>query len=233
MACIFCRQIAEAGKQHVFGDLRRQNGARWQAGSVCASCRGGWIGRLEAAIEPWILNVETDADIQRFQAEDRRLIFARWALTTACLLDRTGRLRKIGRDIPAQLFHQQHALPDNIHVLAGFHKGPDSSLFNYNQRNWWTEYPLGVRCEEPDCGPDGKFKLAFAVDRLMVLVAGVPSPHLELVIGTGVHVPIWPATTIRLQQWFYPLRTGMGAEEKLRNFSDLVAVAHAGKLNGT
>jgi hypothetical protein len=190
------------------------------------------MSTLEASVTPWILSVQTKADLARFQEDDRRLTFARWALKTACVLDQVGGMGEIGPEIPERLFKQQNSLPDNVHVLIAFHDWPDSTLFAFNQRNRWTKYPLHVQCPEPDCDSDGRFfKVAFAINRLMVLVVGVPSPHFHLVIGTGVHVPIWPERTIQLHHWFYTLRTeGVDPHEALRNFSDLVAAAHAGRM---
>jgi len=190
------------------------------------------MSTLEATVAPWILGVRTKTDLAWFQESDRRLVFARWAIKTACVLDQIGGMGEVSPEISLHLFEEQFSLPEDVHVLIGFHDWPDSSLFTFNQRNRWTEYPLSVLCSDPNCDRRGKFfKVAFAIDRLMVLVVGVPSPHFQLVIGTGVHVPIWPECTIRLHHWYYPLRTdGVDPEEALRNFSDLVAAAHAGRM---
>jgi hypothetical protein len=190
------------------------------------------MSALEAAVAPWILSVKGSADLALFQEDDRRLAFARWALKTACVLDRVGGMGEIGPEISSALFKQQDALPDNINVLVGFHDWTSPTLFSFNQRNQWTRYPLTIPCPDPNCNPDGRsFKVAFAINRLMVLVVGVPDPHFHLVIGTGTHVPIWPNRNIPLHYWFHSLRTeGVDPEKALSNFSDLVAVAHGGRM---
>lgn len=210
--------------------LRVRKGGGLQTSAVCQACHRGWIGALEAAVAPWIVEVEQRGDVARLQAGDRRLIFARWAVQLACLVDAARRPREICECTPAQLFQQPEAVPGHIHVLATLHPCPNTAIVR-NRRNLWMEYPLGIRCEEPDCRSEGKFKVAFGVGRLLVVVAGLPSPHLRLVLGKGLHLPIWPGETALLQQGFYPLLfSGVGAEEALRHCSDLVGLAHAGKM---
>jgi hypothetical protein len=187
---------------------------------------------LEAAVVPWILDVNSKADLLRFREAVRRLTFARWAVKTACIIDKAGGLGEIPASIPFELFRGQDRVPENVTVFVGFHDWAQSTLLTFNQRNRWTHYPLDQICRDASCKPDGVFfKVAFAVERLMVLVAAVPSRHFEHVIGRGVHVPIWPSLEVKCCHWFYSMRIeGCGADEALQNFSDLFAVSHGGRM---
>lgn len=191
------------------------------------------MSALEASVLPWILKVNSKEDLQHFQDASRRLTFARWAVKTACVIDHIGGMHEIPCSISSQLFEAADSIPDNVRVLIGFHDWPVLTRFTFNQRNRWTHYPLYQDCRDPECSVDGMFfKVAFAVERLMVLVVGTPSAHFYPVIGSGVHVPIWPDGKINNQHWAYSMKIeGCNAEEALRNFSDLFAIAHAGRMH--
>ena len=65
----------------------------------------------------------------------------------------------------------------------------------------------------------------------MVLVAAVPSNDFQLVIGTGIYVPIWPSAKIDLHHWYYLMRLeGLAPPAALKNFSDLLAVSRDGRM---
>jgi hypothetical protein len=257
--CLFCRQKAQRGKEHVFSDalLKDLNAGReillferrafsddaleearkhsydsFQAGGICKSCSEGWMSALEGAVLAWLSEVRSKQDLLAFQDAKRRLTFARWAVKTACVIDHIGGMWKIPCDVPWQLFQAQDAIPENVKVLIGFHDAAEPTGLTFNQRNRWTFYPVHQHCKDPECRMDGMFfKVAFAVERLMVLVVGTPSTHFCPVIGTALHVPIWPELSVSNHHWFYSMSVdGCNAEEALRNFSDLFAVAHGGRM---
>src|SRR5437868_772775 len=127
------------------------------------------------------------------------------------MLDRVGGLNEIPREVPLRLYQEPNSLPS----VSG-----------------WTAYPLYETCQDADSEPNGiLFKVAFAVERLMVLVAGVPSSHCHKVIGTGTHIATWPELEIKHHHWFFSMRTeDASIDEALRNFSDLLAMAHSGRM---
>lgn len=59
----------------------------------------------------------------------------------------------------------------------------------------------------------------------------MPSKEFELVVGTGVHVPIWPTTNVVCHHSYRSMRLeGRIPPEALESFSDLLAVALHGQM---
>jgi hypothetical protein len=258
VVCLFCGERSPRGKEHVFADTllqaleagqrtieiekrsvedntledaRKHTFDSFRCGGICTRCNNTWMSELENAVKPWILSIASKPDLLTLQDPARKLTFSRWALKTACIIDHISAMNEIGFDIAQQLLKPE-GVPAHVSVLVGYHEFPFRVFFRLNQRNRWTEYPLNHSCESPDCKKEGPwFKVAFGIERLMVAVAGVPSDHYKLVIGGGVHVPIWPVTKIELYHRPYSMRIETGDPVTcLQNFSDLLAVSHAGRM---
>ena len=255
--CFFCGRYDTRGLEHVFADTwlrefqagqerividRHEFGTdtlentrthtfdSFLCGDVCEKCNSGWMRSLEDTVKPWIRGITSKADLSALQDPIRQMPFSRWALKTACVIDRLGGLSQIPADIPRQLT-ESRGLPSNVHVLIGWHPSEYRSLFSLNQRSTWITYPLEPAVEVPALPGEGWFKVAFSIEQLMVLVVGVPSRDLQLVIGTGIHVPIWPETKIDLHHWYYSMRLeGLNPSEALQKFSDLLALSRDGRL---
>ena len=254
--CFFCGRYGARSLEHVFADTwlcefqagqertvldrrlfdgdalqdtRAHTFNSFLCGDVCDTCNTGWMSSLESTVKPWILSITTKADLHTLQDPVRGLTFSRWALKTACVIDRLGGIREIPAHVPRRLTNHQETLPDDVHVLVGWHPFDQPSLFSFNQRNTWSKYPReATQRKIPD---EGWFKVAFSIERLMVLVAAVPSTDFQLVIGTGVHVPVWPNTKIELHHWFHVMRLeGLAPPAALKNFSDLLAVSRDGRM---
>jgi hypothetical protein len=250
--CFFCGECGVRGREHVFAETwlnelqagqermkieRREfdtdalQAARahtydsFLCGDICERCNSGWMSSLEAAVKPWIIGIVDKADLTRLQDSSLRLTFSRWAVKTACVIDHIGGLHEIASCVPRQLTSRADSVPEHLHVLVGWQPYEDRSLFAFNQRNTWSKYPY--ESAELQRSPDeGWFKVAFSIGRLMVLIAGMPATDYRLVIGTGIHVPIWPTTKIHLHHWYYSMRLeGLAPPEALLKFSDLMAVA--------
>jgi len=257
--CFFCGEYGARGREHVFAESwlselgagqertaieRRQfdtnelEAARdhtydsFLCGDICKRCNFGWMSSLEAAVKPWILGIVDKTDLSRLQDPARRLTFSRWAVKTACVIDHVGGMNQIASWIPRRLTLQADSIPDYVHVLVGWQPYEERSLLSFNERNTWSKFPRESASAELQRSPDdGWFKVAFSIQRLMVLVAGIPSTDFQLVIGTGIHVPIWPATKIDLHHWYYSMRLeGLAPSAALQNFSDLLAVAREGRM---
>jgi hypothetical protein len=250
--CFFCGQYDTRGREHAFADTwlnefqagqerividrrafdtdtlkntRTHTYDSFLCGSICESCNTGWMSDLESTVKPWILGITGKADLSTLQNPMRRLTFGRWALKTGCVIDRLTGMREIPSHIPRQLTESPGTLSANVHVLVGWHPFEYRSLFSLNQRNTWSKFS-----HEPAVSEEGWFKVAFSLEHLMVLVAGVPSRDFQLVIGAGVHVPIWPNTKIDLHHWYYSMRLeGLDPSAALQNFSDLLAVSRNGR----
>ena len=201
-------------------------------GDICERCNSGWMSSLEGTVKPRILGITGKADLSTLQDPMRRLPFSRWALKTACVIDRLGGICEIPAHIPRHLAESPEALLENVHVLVGWHPFEQRSLFSLNQRNTWSKYPHEPGdSETPNLPSEGWFKIAFSIEHLMVLVAGVPSRDFQLVIGTGIHVPIWPNTKIDLHHWYHSMRLeGLNIAAALGKFSDLLAVSRNGRM---
>jgi|SRR6266567_3043616 len=98
------------------------------------------MSRLEGAVKPCILSITSKKDLATLQAPDRRTIFSRWAVKTACVIDHLG-INEIPPDIPRALVEDQDALPGRVAVLVGWHEYDQQALFALNQRNSWSVYP--------------------------------------------------------------------------------------------
>ena len=256
--CFFCGQYSTRGVEHAFAKTwlaelqagqerivvdRREFGAdaiedtrthtfeSYRCGDVCEGCNKGWMSSLEATVKPWILGITAKADPAMMHDPIRRLPFSRWAVKTACVIDHLGGLYQIPAHIPRQLTESSETLPSSVHVLIGWHPSEQRSLFSLNQRNTWFTYPLEPAVKVSALPGDGSFKVAFSIEQLMVLVVGVPSRDLQFVIGTGIHVPIWPETKIDLPHWYYSIRfEGLNPSEALQKFSDLLALYRDGRI---
>lgn len=150
------------------------------AGGICTGCNHGWMSALEASVIPWVLKVRAKEHLQAFQDAKRRLTLARWTVKTACVIDCVGGMQEIPLDISRQLFQMQDSIPENVRVFVGFYNWPAPTRFTFNQRNRWMYYLLYQTCEDPECSIDGMFfKVAFAIESLMVLVVSMPSAHFH------------------------------------------------------
>ena len=214
---------SESQRSHPFGTL--------VCGDVCEACNIGWMSKMEQSVRTWILGINSKDDL-KFPSDSFRLLFSRWALKTACILDRLGTLNEINPEISRQLHDAPDRLPERIAVFIGFLDYPGKKLFAWNQRNAWTEYPLDTKCTSRDCSSAGSwFKIAFAIGPLMILVASTPNDHFKFAVGSGVHVAAWPAVEYRLRNWFYTRRVdSVDPVTALKNFSDLLAVSHEGQV---
>ncbi len=258
--CFFCGRHGIRAREHVFAktwldelqagqerivldrrsfeddtleDTRKHRYDSLTCGDVCGSCNSGWMSDLEGAIKPWIVGIKEKADLSSLQGPPRRLTFSRWALKTACVIDRIEGMFEIPAHIPRQLTELREAVPQYVHVLAGWQPYEGRALFSLSQRNKWIKYPR--EASEPGPAPlpsEGWFKVAFSIGCLLVLVAGVPSADYQLVVGTGgIHVPIWPSTKVVCHHFYYPLRLdGLDPSAALEKFSDLLAVSYKGRM---
>ena len=259
VTCIFCGKLRKRAKEHVFAEtLLKELGARSEqitiehrvfaddslesqrkpsyaslvCGDVCETCNNGWMSQLEGRVKPWILGIQRKEDLC-FPDQDLRFTFARWALKTACVIDRIGTEHDIEESVARALFEMPDRLPERVTVFVGFLDSPGRNLFGLCKRNSWIEYPQNEKCTFPQCSTlGGSFKVAFSLGRLMVLVAMSPNAHLQFVLGTGTQLPVWPSSEYKLHHWFHTMRVGgVDAETALRNFCDLLAVSHGGRMH--
>jgi hypothetical protein len=255
--CIFCGERRERALEHVFAktwleefeagrdvfhiqkramDSDDIEGERihsfdsYRCGDVCEVCNNGWMSSLEATVKNWVSPMTQQSDLLSLQAPDRQVLFSRWAVKTACVIDHSGQLREVPKQIPHLLAVEQNKVPDNVHVFVGWQPLQERPTFGVHQRTAWTVYPLATPASEIPAHFEGSFKIAFSIGPLMVLVAGIPSDVFETVTCL-YHIPIWPKTKVRLQAWYQPLSIdGLPPNAALRNFTTLLALALHGRM---
>lgn len=259
ITCIFCGNTRERGKEHVFSESlldalglkgnqltleRRNSGSddcEWTrtmifnsflSGSICEVCNTGWMSQLESEIVPIIAGLSTRKHLETLRDGMQKAGFCRWALKTACTIDHACGTREIPAEVARGLVETPDYLPENIGVFVGVHEIEDPGSISLGQRNSWTHFPLSTTCKDPHCSPGGTwFKVAYGIQRLMVLVAGIPSPHFQFVIGTGMHVILWPRIEHPCHHFSMGAKLPVGhSVTELTYFSNALAVSHGGRM---
>jgi hypothetical protein len=259
VTCIFCGHTRERGKEHVFSErllgllglkgdrltLERRtsqdDASKWSrtlvlnsflSGSICKACNTGWMSRLESEVVPIINAISARNHLEALRDGPQNAAFCQWALKTACTIDHACGMGEVPAELARELVERPDLLPQNVGVFVGLHEIEDPGSISLGQRNAWAHFPQSEICKDPQCSPEGTwFKVAYGIQRLMVLVAGMPSPHFQFVIGTGMHVILWP----RIERPCH--RFSMGAKlqvgdtiSELTYFSNALGVSHGGRM---
>ncbi len=259
ITCIFCGNGRERGKEHIFSEtlldvlglkgdgltLERRSSSddacewtrtmvfnRFLSGSICEVCNAGWMSQLESEVVPIIIALSTRKHLETLRDGPRNAAFCRWALKTACTIDHACGTREIPAEFARGLVESPDHLPETIGVFVGLHQLEDPGSISLGQRNAWAHFPQSNSCKDPQWSPEGTwFKVAYGIRRLMVLVAGIPSPHFQFVIGTGMHVVLWPKIERPCHHFSFgaKLQAGQSITE-LTYFSNALGVSHGGGM---
>jgi hypothetical protein len=125
---------------------------------------------------------------------DERLVLARWAAKTAYALNSSSNLEdKVSASHPQELKASVTCLPSGVAVFIQQHGLEDkhTRYLSWIQQNQWLQMLVPESGDEHS-NVNGGYKIGLQFGRLMFLVAYWPYHGWRFVVGTGMHVALWP-----------------------------------------
>lgn len=176
-------------------ESRSQVASRFIEGRVCERCNNGWMNDLEGEameiLKPLIAGTMPLVSI----SDEERTIVAKWATKTAYVMSYAVPLKKTPE--PSHLRYVKEnkgAVPSRVGVFGG--QNIATADFRQIQRNSW--YHLTNTQPTTRIPPVGTYKIAFQFRHLMLLVAHWAGSDSELMLATGIHIPLWPQRQVNI-----------------------------------
>jgi hypothetical protein len=126
--------------------------------------------------------------------KDERFVLARWTAKTAYVLNSSSNFVS---NVPADHFKHVHmnldSLPQNVAVVAQQHHG--ETRFYWFQHQFFLKsdiHPYVENTEEARALVQPSYKVSFLFRKLLLLVGFWPWPGWNIVLWSGIHVPLWP-----------------------------------------
>ncbi len=174
---------------------RIHSASRFKEGRLCETCNTGWMSKLETESMELLKSLIDGRFSPAELSNDQRASLARWATKTAFVLSHVALLQKTP-NVAQMRWMARHKgeVPPGVWVVTQL--GPPTSNFLHIQRNQWLHSHIGVRPSTTP--PEGSFKIAFQFRYLMLLVAHWPDEIAQMILSTGIHIPLWPQTEFYL-----------------------------------
>lgn len=176
---------------------RTHAASSFQEGRVCGSCNNGWMNDLETESMK-LLKELVDARVSLMSLSDgQRASLAKWAAKTAFVLSHTALLQRTP-DVSQMRYMQENrgGIPPGVWVVAQM--GPRSTDFRQIQRNQWIHHTGVEPLHNP---PTASYKIGLQFRHLLLLVAYWPEEKSEMILSTGIHIPLWPQNEFYLSRF--------------------------------
>lgn len=208
-------------------DRRRHSADAMLEGHTCDDCNHGWMGRLEDDSKPILIPlIEAERPVFGLTDEER-LVLARWSAKTAYSLNSSSNLKeKVDPAHLRELAADATRLPSGVAVFMQQHglKEYHTRHFAWGQDNHWPYLPLvPPKPDETNKGKGG-YKIGLQFGRLVLLTVFWPHLGWRFVIGSGMHIPLWPVEATSLS---YPVNDSIPVNDSflwLMAFIRLLAV---------
>jgi len=174
-------------------DVRQHTMGAFVAGTVCSTCNGGWMSRLEQEVKPVLVRLINAPQLLEALSNEERSTVARWALKTAAVLNRCSTYGTsddgIGRRVPDPHMRTLAAggLPEDVLVVAAACKSIKD--VDFLQYALWTTPANSTPLQQKH--RDGSYKIALSFRDLILIVAFYPSSDYAYGINRNHYVPLW------------------------------------------
>jgi len=165
--------------------------------------------------------------------DDERLVLARWAAKTAYALNSSSNLKdNVNPSHLRELAADPTRLPSGVAVFIQQHglEEKHTRHFSWIQQNHWRYVPLvPPRSGEENKGKSG-YKIGLQFGRLILLVVFWPHAGWRFLLGSGMHVMLWPSEPTLLA---YTINETVPVNDSflwLMAFNQLLAVAQMPEL---
>jgi|SRR5579862_2757902 len=177
---------------------RTHAASRLQEGRICATCNTGWMSKLETESMELLKSLIDGRFSPVELSNGQRASLARWATKTAFVLSHVALLQKTPTVAQMRwMARHKGEVPPGIWVVMQM--GSPSSNFLHIQRNQWLHEHTGV--SPSTTPPEGSFKIALQFRFLMLLVAHWPDETAQMILSTGIHIPLWPQSEFYLSRY--------------------------------
>ena len=213
--------VLQAIAQTESGTLRQQRSHALVEAPICRECDDGWMSDLENQIRPLLIDLMSGQRSLLALSPQERLLVGRWTAKSAFVLGNSVQTQEeaVPVDHPQTLKEISDTLPAGVGVFANQHD--HTGQFSYVQKNHWLRFSEVEQPEHP-----GRYKIAFQLQKLLLLVAHWPPPT-RLVVAAATHVPVWPIETLTPSHYSgIELPRRHDSRSLLMRFSDTLAVLH-------
>jgi hypothetical protein len=154
---------------------RRQTFNALTNGLVCAGCNNGWLSQLEDRAKPLLIPLVTGERSIYDLVLREQAILSRWALKTACTLNRASNFHQfvppdhahfvlnVPQHLPAGMIVTTQQLRDSRTEGRGMLQWQQSS-------DWFMFGPDGMPVKEQTALREHSYKTSFRIGRLLLLV---------------------------------------------------------------
>lgn len=217
--------VAQSADDSVL-ESRKHVASRFVEGRVCESCNNGWMNDLEREameiLKPLIAGTMPLVSI----SDDERTIVAKWAAKTAYVMSYAVPLKKTPESSHLRYMKENKgAVPSRVGVFGC--QSIATADFHQIQRNSW--HHLTNTQPTTRVPPFGTYKIALQFRHLMLLVAHWAGPDSELMLATGIHIPLWPQRQVNIAYYMrLPPLDMSDPMAPLDRFSGTLGVCDAG-----
>lgn len=176
-------------------DRRRHTADAMLEGRICNECNNGWMSALEADAKPIIIALIDGERLVFGLTDEERVLLARWSAKTAYMLNSSSNLKeRVDSGHLRELMTEVTRLPSNVAVFLQQHglRENHTRHFAWIQQNHWPYVPLVPPPDDEGNKGEGGYKIGLQFGRLVLLTVFWPHPGWRYVIGSGLHVPLWP-----------------------------------------
>jgi len=172
-------------------NIRQQSLGSMVHGHVCAGCNGGWMSALEVEVRPVLVGLaDGTRDVRTLTTRARELL-ARWTVKTVAALNHASNFHTM---VP---YEHARAVRTGVPVIG-------TTVFarqmpRVHDRISWHQcslgpgiIPRGASSAEAMAAMSGEWRIALAVDRLLVGAFFMPTSDYVHCAERTLHVPVWP-----------------------------------------